>query len=766
MSNYKISLKNLLTGKKETTDLSYPLFNHESYKILVSINEDDYSKTYRRSARWDFGDGTVIEGPSAIHYYKNPGRYTIKCALYSLEQKTAEDIVTPIQVVVKETIPTELSFIDIAAWKSKKNDFCKNNNLGSLQITTGVNVVSEPKISAHQRETEAAAKRQNYFDICEESNYHLKRYWTFLQEETICYPDGEYAKVMLKPTEVYSPEYIPLYGRFVYSNKKVNLEAFVIVSENNETFKKCKLAPYSTTDLNGSRINNFKIVRKDNFKQLPEGCTEIGKIGFVNIWYKSDYSGDNDIFFEIKKDTLQFDDQTKTVENYLNIPPLGFKQTFSQTLTPNTPSDFLTPNGIYSGSSFDKVDVLLGHNFYKNYTVEAYWASFILNDSLYGENSWNIFKYDESFLSRLEEDDGSKYGCKVTLKETSDFYCIYEITPLTSNFVIVKSATPPYPIYAQSNLVDLDELILPKEKTNDEDVDRLLSAYMQHPMYESADNVKKFFHDILANKDILSYLTTKGTNFIDDNVNHKTCYVDKLLSILEMLDQPVSRYDIAGFGKVNELRDLTRILTMNYSHLFGTVLENEYDIEITPASNGKNVGEKISALDTIFCNENYEIIGYRKNSEIIRVTTPSEYIVVKDNFNYKSYRVSFYDIPSYEFEDFADQSEAWKIKNADFISQVEHVYHIAGYDNTWGWCLNLPVEAQHYFNRANQIDSCYSFYIFIPVSEKIRKYNFVSEDTIPSSSNNPKEQISVDEWNKDFGFTYDCLMKVLTQNLK
>ena len=758
----EIKLKNLLTGKIATSSPDYPLFNHESYKIQVSINDEAYVHSYRRSARWDFGDGTVMEGPSAIHHYSKPGRYTIRCTLYRINRDIVENEVQPIDVIVKETIPTELSFIDPVAWTAMRG-VCINNKLGFLQITAGSNVVSEPKISAYQRNSE---EHQNYFDICSESMYHLKRYWTFLQEETVYYSNGEYAKTILKPTQTYTPSYIPLYGRFVSNEGIIKLETYAVAPSDNKIIEKCALQPYAADSLDGSRVKDFQIIRKDRLSEVPEGCTEIGKVGIAEVWYKNDYYGEHELFFEIKKDTLQLSHEPGSVENYLNIPPLGMTAAVNDDFPGGDYLTLMTTAGFEEKTTnYSTFSDIIRHNFYKNYAVEGIWATYILNDSLNGERTFNLLKAPDGRPSLLEETseyDGT--GCKVVLKEDGDYYLRYEITPLESNFIIREKDGGV--IYRHGKLVDLDELVVPSEKIKNENIDELLDAYMQHPMFENTHNLKTLLHDIFANKNILSYLTSKGANFIDDNVNHKTCYVDKLLSILDMLDSSVSRYDVAAFEKVNELRDLTRILTMNYSDLFGTVLEDEYDIEANKAHLGKNIGDKVAVKDTIYCNEKYEIIGFKTVDGIYQLPKPSPHIVVKDNITFKTHLVSFYGIEDLEFEDFSGQSEEWKERNDDFMNAVAHSYSISDYDYRWGWNLNLPENAQKSVYKYEQIAAAYSFYIFVPVVEKKRRYNFVSEETIPSSSKNSEEQISVEEWNEDFGFTYDCLMKVLTQNLK
>ena len=77
--------------------------------------------------------------------------------------------------------------------------------------------------------------------------------------------------------------------------------------------------------------------------------------------------------------------------------------------------------------------------------------------------------------------------------------------------------------------------------------------------------------------------------------------------------------------------------------------------------------------------------------------------------------------------------------------------------------MNLPDEIDNKANKADFIDAYYSFYIFNPIHSKTRKYNFIEETTIPKG--NDDNQISVEQWNDDYGFVYDCLMKILTYNL-
>ena len=109
----KFVAKNLITNKDievEDGNALLPLFNVEQYKIRVYYqNSSDYTRTYRKSVRWDFGDGTIVEGASAEHYYKTTGRYTIRCTFYNVDRKPIENEYT-LTVYVKEVIPIKLNF--------------------------------------------------------------------------------------------------------------------------------------------------------------------------------------------------------------------------------------------------------------------------------------------------------------------------------------------------------------------------------------------------------------------------------------------------------------------------------------------------------------------------------------------------------------------------------------------------------------------------------------------------------------------------------
>lgn len=774
MSNtqYNIVVKDLLTGTA-LSENSF-LFNHESHKISVSLNDSSYSSTkYRTAIRWDFGDGTVIEAPSAEHYYKKSGKFTITATLYDIDRVPDYKIVPPKTIYVKEIVPTEISFIEPSLWENKSHQcyISKNNKLGSLLLTIGNDVSSSPKISAIRRWTKEKDEN-SYFDIKNTSYYHLDKYYTFLEEDQSQSIDKKNSNYILRPVEFYTPTYYTIYGKVVSNNGRPRIEAYIVKNSKNVTLTYFK--PYSSIDGSRTRcVNTNNTVLKSS--QIPTDCSEIGKIGIINIWYKNDNKGVNDLVFEFKKDTLLFKNEEKVKESYLNIPNLGISIDIKDKLDTTDVISVLSPNGLYNPDNVSeqdsnkiKIDVHLKHNFYKNYKVEAYYSYFIKNDTLEDiDLSYNLLKGNINLPEISTNKTTAAKDCIIELiDDSSSYYKIYHFTPLLDNFKIYRKRNNlDELIYTHGELVDFNTLVLPREKMVEENIDELLEAYMPHPSYNEATNIKKFLKYILENNNMLSYVMTKSNNFLNDNVNYKTCYLDKFLGILEMLNENVEQYNILGFNKVNDLREMIRIMSMNYTQLFGHLISDKYDIKISAAYKGKNVSDEIKSSDTIFCDSLYNIIGFRRDNKIYKLTVDTPFLILKDDFTYETRFVSFYDIESIEYEDFSDQTQEWITENEEFIKKVKYVYSLNSYSYKWGWCLSLPAEVETSNTKHELIDNYYSFFLFNPHNFSIRQHNFVSDKTIPLSKIEPDKQITIDEWEKDFGFTYDCLMKVLTGNL-
>ena len=110
--DFNILITNLVTNSR--LDITRPVFAHESYKISVRLgansNNESWKQRYKNNIRWDFGDGTIVNAPSATHYYKFPGKYKVSCILYQIDGTPVENSVT-YNIVVREALPSKLDNI-------------------------------------------------------------------------------------------------------------------------------------------------------------------------------------------------------------------------------------------------------------------------------------------------------------------------------------------------------------------------------------------------------------------------------------------------------------------------------------------------------------------------------------------------------------------------------------------------------------------------------------------------------------------------------
>lgn len=808
--NYSISVTPLLKGISEDYNFNQatPIFAHESYKIKVELSDKRYKNDYKNNIRWDFGDGTVVVGQTATHYYKHPGKYQIKCTLYLLNGTPVEPEIST-SVIVKEAIPTELKFLGLNNFDPQGNRLerttwldditcCKNNNLGKIQVSVSNVIGTKPEISAIRRWKNSNNKEFSYFDISSKSYYHLDKYYTFLEKQevhSIGSIDSNFIQSFLRPVTSYKPEYIDVYGFYSY-NGNVILNAYAVADADTlDSFEFTPVSPEIsyTSSLQNDR-EKVEIRSVNSLKNLPSEASFIGRIAIIDVWYKNDNispaSTPNDLIFEFNKDTFKFKDEPSSADYYLNIPPLGVsvnvkpfdssKDTLCQALTSNGlfNSEYIAKNNdeqfIISDSSPFSIETHLIYNLYLNYEIEIYNSNFILNDPLEtGSMTYSLYKQAQPTKYQLKQNNDDNYRLLISPvnEDYADYIQTYRLMPKSKNgFTLQYIDGNESPTFLTCNkIVSLEELVLPAEKRPNIDGKKVFETYMQHPMYDDTPNLKTLLNDVFNRNNMLSYVTAKGINILDDNVNYKTCYLNKFLSILEMMDEPVTHFDMSSFDKINDLKELVRILTMNYSDLFGNILSNEFDIRITYTFKGFNVGDQLEPSDIILCEivkdspedigRAGDIVAIRRGNKILPLITKTPYLILKDDFTFETSLVNFVGIDPPGIETFDDQTESWK---ASHEWTELYAYTLDDYNKSWGWVMNLPEEVDYKHNRAKFIDAYYTLYLFNPKNPQIRKYNFLSEDTIPKVND---EQISVEDWNDDYGFAYDCLMKILTYNL-
>lgn len=738
-----------------------PLFPTDLYTIKTSVTKPNYTNKFRKAVRWDFGDGTIIEGSTATHHYNAPGKYKISCTFYDIERKPHQSEYY-ITVIVKEIIPLALSFTDEAIFNDDKKVISRSkiNNLLSVQSTLGDNIKAAPPISV--KRISESLDDNSYFDIKNEEYYHLKRYYSFLGE-TIdsSYKKNVIDKITLNPVETYSPKYSPLYITFEDENGIIKPSLYVYIESRVED----KSVPeyYNIYNPNASVLTSYIDNENDYYykvklnkcyqtKDLPQNSRFCGWISQFNIWYKDDYIGDKDLYFSYDMSKLKYND-AKLSPTSLNIPPLGIKISVEDS---DNYSYALTSSGLFFEGNIENdklnIDNYLSHNFYIDYKVEMYLAKYIENDSYNDKRTWSILK-DEKALPLLTADN-----CDLKYDDSFDeFISRYDIKPLKTKFDLTLSAEDKVFTYSRNSLEALYGIRLPYKNYKFINLDDVLDAYMSHPMYDDKPVIRSFFKQLFETDELFEKINNKGFDFFDDIINHKTCYIKNLQSMLEMFDSSQLSYNLNSFDKINELRELTRLLSMQYTELFGRYEKLIGDIKINGDQRGAAVGDIIKPSDIIACDKDYMIRGIIRDNVFYPTYNISDNIVLYNDFNKESRLISFYGI-----------SPSIMPQNHDELHNThgtEYYYKFEDYDSTWGWNLQLPEEFENTSSRGMMIDAYYSFYLYnMPLSYK-RTHNFIDKDTIPYSKEPYTTYITKEEWDDLFGYTYDCIMKVLTYKL-
>ena len=137
---------------------------------------------------------------------------------------------------------------------------------------------------------------------------------------------------------------------------------------------------------------------------------------------------------------------------------------------------------------------------------------------------------------------------------------------------------------------------IPQEKSSKVDIDRLLDAYMIHPMFKDKHNLREMIKIYVGG--FVEKIITEGDNFLDNTSNIRTCYLSNLLNILKMMGQDVTEYEYTSLEGINDLKKLARLLSINHSDLVGHVVNVDYDTLINKDNKGVNVGDEID-LDNI-----------------------------------------------------------------------------------------------------------------------------------------------------------------------
>ena len=750
---------------KKTSDnfatIYTPSLGENETHLLQSYEGKYYQKKFRREVLWDFGDGTKKEGYSAEHNYKKPGRYKITCTFFDINRKAWVNDYC-IYVVVKEVLPTILRFdksqtkTDIKCSKIEKIARLEALNSNTIKDDLIVNVKRIFNEKEHEDNYEEIGN--DYKSLLPNTFKFMEKYWTLLEnKQTLFYNSDVVHSDYLIPTETFTPKYNQIYGKFYYDelNDCMGISLYQVIPYKNidENLKTIELLNPNANILSSTKeeYQQYSITHVYTQDQLPDGVFPVGKRGWFDIFYRNDFTGNDNvfsIFYEIEKKNIT--GELETAANYLNINPLGLSIKVSKNDISNirvgvSLDGFLRPldsENIKDARYF--IDQHLYNSLFKGIDLDIYvfpyipyqkgQESFEVNENMYYvPKDVTMTVYPEvktiggnSMFSFINH---GGYVIDGNIVQTPfDDYIVgihpwfYRIPLILRNYINIKFTNEltngtSSPIRIELSLIkkslsNTQKVLIPKEKYNKEDVERLLDVYMGHPMFNNLEGektlsqngkvqlvpgkskIRQLFEAVLGNG-FLNDILTSSDNFLDNTSNVKRCYLSNLISTLQMMGEDVTLFEKGAFEGINDLKNFVRFLSMNHTELIGHKVNKELDIRVQKDLRGANVGEQISLDDVLYLRNTYNSIPVdSKNSQYIEDNLGKIYkvklgnkkealinhingvdLIIHDRYTNDTKVVSFNPL-----------QVALKNKNKEMLSEIK----IADYDESWGWNLLLP----------------------------------------------------------------------------
>lgn len=665
----------------------------------------------------------------------------------------------------------------------------KIDKIAKIRATLSAWAQFEPDIIPTRILSKAEENENTYFDVKDYKFNHLHKYYTFLNENGNLKENDSGHINSLDAVERYKPTYIPVYGLFVADKGKIRLDAYIVnpyaANEKVPSFKiEDPNAKFNSTKENLITVN---IKEVSSFDELPLRWELLFKRAYVDIFYKSDYVNYDDVKTQI---SFQYDLESKQIldlipnsPNYITQVPLIRELIITETPKESDDNKFIhfaltstgflwnnikEPNIVEHDINKLTVDRYLEEMFINGYYCPVILIPYILDEDGYSPNGYYIPK-DIDFVVTAGHQNDSDTFLYIKSDELSTLPYIKYIELLIGKVIDIsfniayRDVDKVYILYSGTDrtgynitnvsIVDHNELSIPREKLLDIDVPRLIKTYTPHNMFKEAKDVKQYLIDIFQNKDMLAYIMTRSEKFIDDNVNKDRNYIDKLISMLNSLGMNIPNYEQSSFSNVNELRDFTRLLSMNHSELIGNEVSENLDILVTPLYTGKHIGERIYIDDKLLLNCRNEIIGIKRKTkndyvtELLSEDDYSEWFVLKEDYSRVTRLISFHSAFEYD-----------KISDTDDLTTVVREVGFDEYIEKWGWNLLLS-KADPGVTLLNRIDTLYTFYLLKRKGISKRINNFIDEKYLNDNI------IDKDSWYEDWGITLDIIIKIIIEAL-
>lgn len=489
-----------------------------------------------------------------------------------------------------------------------------------------------------------------------------------------------------------------------------------------------------------------------SFDDMPQEYHYLGMRTFVDVFFHSDYNeGSSQVSYQFDLESSQVFNELKSSTNYINMLP----KTQTLTVLPNNTEKvkYAFSNDTILREVENSADMFFIHSFVRGLKQQVYFIPYIeYNKTDFGTKEVSPFYYIPKDI------DISSYDINVALSKAEEkeidqkwlrnidvsYYDAVQFLAKNGDEVVAYIETQP--------TIDLESIIIPERNLHDENIPRMVDALTPNYAFNDAKNVKELLIGIFSQNNWLNKTITKMDSFYDDNNNPDKCYIPQLVSFLRSLNEKTDEFQ-NDFGNVNEVNELTRIISLQHTDLVGHENLVPMDISYDGEVKGTNVSDELRIDDVIYVNESGFIVKVKrkvyeddgKNWEYREYQMNPTNLIIWDCYTKTSKLASFFDVPHTLITDEEDLQP----------------FCLKDYTDKWGWGLSLP---ERFFKtpilgniRTNIITGYYRFFLLNPAVGKTRVGNYVQDNILNVS---PK-LLSPLSWDKDWDCCYEYILKTL-----
>lgn len=716
-----------------------------------------YTRRYRKGARWDFGDGTVADGPSATHAYSRPGRYTVRARLYDRDG-TLTEAGYAVKLIVREPLPNLVrvlpGFTPPAAIPAGGAALA-----GRLLAT-----VSDGGAAPAVVPSVARTGCPSWFELPAAPGATLLPHHCFMRDA------GGAAEVRLEPVERYEPDYVRVYGRYTTERQSGRL-----VPELWADLPLPPLpipdpdAPVANADDPAARYGDIYTSVPVSTGPRPDDAVEMGAAATLDVIFKCDCTTGGTplrLHFDLDREAVpRF--RTDEAPSFVNTAPAGIAVDVVQNDPDRIRFAASRDGALHSvrrgGEGEMDCDAVLAGGAALGYAGQLYIMPTVYYDPQSfkdgavavsppcyhpKETEWNVTvsPYQGEDPDGFAPEDNSPCA----MASDGGFRGWYALARTCYGRVFdqvftMSDTNGSRPLRLRLRPADIDAIVVPRETLLHQDPRALYDAYCVHPSLAGADNLRAALEGL--GKADLDYVLTRAVRFFDDNADFRRCHLSALRDLLVSMGEETAA-DALEADSIRDLRDLVRILTMNHSQLVGHCVERTLSEE----------GEELLVDDILYTDADGLVVLVERDGRTLMPARPSR-VRVTDRFTGESTPRTLLGVPKACYIARMPQSTA-----QEALERVEAAYRLGDITPSWGWGLLLPERFDTAPSgsgvRERLISSYYRFNVETTRSQQVFEGAFLDPSSISGAMNLP----SAWDATREYGLVHALLLKTLYGN--